>query len=133
MKAIFYKPDLYGVLASALCMLHCLLTPFVFILQSCTSTCCESSPFWWRTLDFIFLAISAVAIYFSLKSSANVYVKNFLIITWFLLLIFILNENLNVIKLPKTLTYITAILLSIFHIYNLKYCQCEKTCMEKIT
>ena len=37
----------------------------------------------------------------------------------------IINENINLLEIPETLNYITAISLAFFHIYNLKYCQCE--------
>ena len=38
------KADLFGVLASSLCMVHCLATPLIFVVQACTQSCCEAGP-----------------------------------------------------------------------------------------
>jgi len=56
--------DIIGIWSSGLCLIHCLATPFLFIAKSCSHTCCAASPTWWGTIDFIFLVISFIAIYF---------------------------------------------------------------------
>lgn len=35
------KSDLFGVLASSLCMVHCLVTPLFFVVQASTIQCSE--------------------------------------------------------------------------------------------
>ena len=32
--------DLIGALASALCTIHCLVTPFIFLASTCARDCC---------------------------------------------------------------------------------------------
>lgn len=123
------KSDVLGMMASTLCLLHCLATPFLFIAQSCTvKSCCESSPTWWSFLDFVFIILSFIAIFYSLKTSSNTVVKFALVITWSILFLLIVNERIGWLELSKNLTYIFAILLSVLHLYNLKYYQCEKQC-----
>ncbi|MEM1135033.1 MAG: hypothetical protein AAGI07_04285 [Bacteroidota bacterium] len=46
-KNTFYtKLDLLGSLASALCLIHYLATPFLFIAHASTVGHAEASPFW---------------------------------------------------------------------------------------
>jgi len=49
-----------------------------------------------------------------------------------LLALLIVSEKIDVFNVPETVNYITAITLAFFHIYNLKYCQCEEKCCSKI-
>lgn len=46
-------------------------------------------------------------------------------ILWLLLSLLILNEKIELFKLPEIMTYVTAISLALVHGYNLKYCQCN--------
>lgn len=47
-QKILLKNDsnLYGSLASALCLLHCILTPFIFVAHAEHVTHSHSHPFW---------------------------------------------------------------------------------------
>ena len=49
------KPDTIGAMASTLCVIHCLLTPILFAVQSYTAVHSEVAPLWWKNLDFIFI------------------------------------------------------------------------------
>ena len=122
---IISKPDYMGALASSLCLLHCIATPFIFIAQSCSASCCESSPIWWQYVDYVFIIISFFAVYQTTKTSTNKYIKQALWVSWFCLLSIIINEKINWISLPEYSVYIPAITLITLHIYNLKYCQCK--------
>ena len=68
--------DKIGIISSSLCMIHCMGTPFIFIAKACTTTCCSNAPTWWLMIDYLFLIISFVAIYFTttkeLKSWINI-------------------------------------------------------------
>ena len=44
MNSSMQKPDSIGVLSSALCMIHCIATPFFFVATACTATCCSAAP-----------------------------------------------------------------------------------------
>jgi D-alanyl-lipoteichoic acid acyltransferase DltB (MBOAT superfamily) len=125
MKLIIQKPDVFGALASSLCVVHCLATPLLFIAHSCSANGCSSTPIWWRSLDYIFLTISFFAIYQSVQTTSKKIMKYVLYTNWIILLSLILNEKQNWLVLNEALIQIAAISLSIFHLYNLKYCQCK--------
>lgn len=125
MKLTLNRPDTFGALASALCLVHCFATPFIFIAHSCAAGGCETSPVWWRSLDYIFLIISFFAVLQSAKNTSKNFMKPLLWISWFSLFFLIVNEKIQLLSLPETLTYIVAIVLAALHIYNLKYCQCK--------
>lgn len=129
MKANTLKADTTGIIASTLCMIHCIATPFIFLAQSCTISCCSDAPSWWKWIDVAFLLISLFAIAHTSKQTTKIWVKSALWISWSLLLIIILNEQLQLLSLFKNAIFIPALMLVALHLYNLKYCKCaEKTC-----
>ena len=119
------KPDTIGAIVSTLCVVHCLLTPLLFVAQSYTATHSHEAPFWWKNLDYLFILISVIAVYESTKKSTNKLIKAGLWMSWIMLFLLILNEKLVWIKLDEIITYCVALTLSMLHIYNLNYCQCE--------
>ena len=129
MHSILIKPDAIGSLASTLCLIHCIATPFIFISQACTMSCCADAPIWWQSIDYIFLIISFFAIYRSTKISTKLEIKIALWLTWFVFFILILNKTIQIFYISNNFTYSAGILLAILHLYNLKYCQCsDKDC-----
>lgn len=127
MKLILQKPDTLGAFASILCMIHCLATPLLFIVHACSASGCEAAPIWWKSIDYIFLAISSFAIYYSTQTTSNNFMKPALWISWLALFITILNEHLNWIPLPGVMVYVVSAILVALHLYNLNYCQCYST------
>jgi hypothetical protein len=119
------KPDTIGAIVSTLCVVHCLLTPLLFVAQSYTATHSHETPFWWKNLDYLFILISIIAVYESTKKSTNKLIKAGLWMSWIMLFLLILNEKLVWIELDEIITYSVALTLSMLHIYNLNYCQCE--------
>ncbi len=75
LKSIIYKPDAIGSAASTLCLIHCLATPFIFITQACTMSCCADAPTWWQSLDYLFIVISFFAIFRATQTSTNKFIK----------------------------------------------------------
>ena len=132
MKLAINNSDSIGVLASILCLIHCLATPFIFVVQSCAAICCASSPSWWVLFDYLFLTISFFAILKSTKTTQSNFIKYALWSFWLLLLCLIVNESIGVLLISKNALYLVAVLLSSLHIYNLKYCQCNdnKCCLN---
>ena len=119
------KPDTIGAIVSTLCVVHCLLTPLLFVAQSYTATHSHEAPFWWKNLDYLFILISIIAVYESTKKSTNKLIKAGLWMSWIILFLLILNEKLVWIEFDEIITYAVALTLSMLHIYNLNYCQCE--------
>ena len=63
MRLILDKSDTFGAIASFLCLVHCITTPFVIIvLQSYASQGITINPIWWQNLDSILLIISLIAV-----------------------------------------------------------------------
>ncbi len=121
-----FQADSVGALASALCLVHCIATPFLFIAMTCTSACCESSPIWWRWLDPFFLVIAFFAVYRASKTTSKSWMKYAMWISWVTLLMIILNEKLQLMTLFESAIYYPAMALVGLHLYNLKYCQCKE-------
>ena len=125
MKIIYVNSDHIGVTASSLCMLHCFFTPLLFLSQATTLTLTQKIPFLWHSLNFLFLLISFLAIFYTIKNSTKLSVKVLLVSTWLILSSLIINEFFEISSLPEIYTYAAAISLSGLHIYNLKYCRCD--------
>lgn len=134
MRLAFTKPDSFGALASGICMVHCLATPFIFIAQTCSASCCDAAPAWWSWIDYFFLGVSFLAVLGSTRNSTNSLIKTALWMSWVALCFAIANERLEWEFLPKYVTYIVASTLIILHLYNLKFCQCESDtcCVEAV-
>ncbi len=126
------QADKLGIIASTLCLIHCMVTPFLFIAKACTATCCSSTPYWWKMIDYLFLVISFIAIYYAVKKSTKQWLKFALWLSWGILLLTILNESLLVISLPESFIYFPALSIVALHLYNYRYCRCaEDKCCTK--
>lgn len=128
MNSTTIKSDTVGAFASSLCLVHCLATPILFVAQTCSATCCdaESVPAWWGWIDYVFLIVSFFAIYWSTKHTTKNWIKPALWSSWLLLLVVLVNERLALVALPEMAIYVPALALVGLHLYNRKYCQCEK-------
>ena len=125
-KTINSKSDIFGVVASGLCMVHCLATPLIFVVQACTKSCCEAGPWWWSFVDYLFLVISLIAIYYSAKSTSLKWMPFVLYLSWGLLALLIFHERFPYFEIPHVMVYLPAFSLVFLHLYNRKYCVCEK-------
>lgn len=113
-----------GVIASGLCLLHCVATPLLFIAQTHITTTHETSPSWWGLLDYLFLIISFIAVYRSNQTTNKIWIGMALWISWSILAFVIINEKFELFTLSEFIAYIPALALIIFHLYNQKYCHC---------
>ena len=125
MKIININSDHIGVAASSLCMLHCFFTPLLFLSQATSVTFTQEIPFLWQSLNYLFLLISFLAIYYTAKNSSKLSVKVLLVSTWLILSSLIINEFFEIISIPELYTYAAATSLAGLHVYNLKYCRCD--------
>ena len=89
-------PNIWGSLASGLCLLHCAATPFLFVAHTSYTNSHNSHPFWWSFIDIFFVIVSFWAIYWSTKNSSKQWMKYALWSSWILLLGFILNEKAHI-------------------------------------
>lgn len=112
--------DSWGAIASALCLAHCVLTPFLFIAQAHTHVegHHESGPVWWGFIDYLFLAISFFAIRHSAKHTNLAWMPAALYTSWALLALYIVCEKYHLLHLSHELVYIPALSLVFLHLYN---------------
>ncbi|MBU2938499.1 MerC domain-containing protein [Lacinutrix sp. C3R15] len=121
------NPDNIGALASTLCLIHCVATPFIFIAQSCSVANCSEVPTWWGIIDYLFLILSFFAVYRTTKTTSINRIKPMLWFSFFLLFAVVANEKYSWFYLNENFIYVPAIALIALHIYNRKYCQCKTT------
>ena len=125
MKLIIRNSDRIGAISSGLCMLHCFTTPFLFLSQSSLIFISVDFTLTWFILNYVFLFISFIAIYHSVKNSTNRFIRIFLYLFWVVLSGLIINESLEIFSIPEAATYFSASSLICLHIYNLRYCRCD--------
>lgn len=114
-----------GIVASSLCLIHCLATPFLFILKACSSSCCADAPIWWQSIDYLFLVVSFVAIRYATKGSTKVWIVKALWVSWFALLCMVLFHTFRFNFFPEQLIYLPAFSIIGLHFYNRKHCRCK--------
>jgi len=132
MKLSITKPDNIGALTSTLCMIHCVVTPLLFIAQSNLLSASAKAPLWWSNLDYFFLTISFFAIYRSTQTTSSKWIATSLWIAWSVMFLSITNEKIELLHLGESITFISGSLLAALHIYNLSYCQCKSdNCCSK--
>ncbi len=122
--------DTLGIIASSLCLLHCLATPFLLLAHTGSTVFQDGYSVWWKLLDIIFLGLSFIAILQSTKTTTDSRIKYAFWSTWLLLLFIIMNEKLSILSLPEEVIYVVSVVLVGLHFYNKKYCRCkgEKCC-----
>jgi hypothetical protein len=125
MNFIINKSNNIGVIASSICLVHCMATPFIFVAKLCSDSCCASTPTWWAFLDYLFLFISFFAVYQSARLTTNKIVALALWFSWLILCIIIASERIELFSLFENAIYLPTLSLIVLHIYNRKYCQCE--------
>lgn len=125
------ESDVVGATAGIVCAVHCLATPFLFAAKACSasSACCADAPIWWRLIDYAFLIVSFVAIYYAVGKTTPSWLKTTLWISWGALSLNILNESYQLLPLHSAFLYLPAGVIIALHFYNMKYCKCDdETC-----
>ena len=124
--------DKIGIISSILCLFHCIITPFIFIIKACSHTCCSQSPIWWQSIDYLFLGIAFIAIFYSTRKKMKHWLRISFWLSWSLLVVVILNESIQVLHLSNYLLYIPAFLIITLHFYNMFFCKCSNdVCCHK--
>jgi len=118
------KTDYIGASASLLCLLHCMATPFIFAVRTCSNTCCVDAPIWWQLIDYLFLVISFFAIYYATRESTKSWIRIALWSAWVTLLLTVMNETFKLAPLPERFFYIPSLVIVGLHLYNRRYCKC---------
>jgi len=118
-QKLTYKEDLIGASASFLCLIHCLATPFVFLVKSSAAVCCSETPSWWQAMDYIFLVVAFFAVvHVTNNQRSKEWMKFCLVVSWLGLLLVTLNSTYFLFHITNELAYIPAISLVCLHLYN---------------
>jgi hypothetical protein len=125
LKLLKINPDRIGYTSAALCTVHCFATPFIFITQACSKTCCAETPVYWQAIDYLFLAISFSAVFFAVKKCAISWIKYGLIASWIFLAGSIFSESFSIFPISEYIKYISAFSLISLHLYNHWQCSCS--------
>ena len=116
MKVLELKnSDISGATSSSLCLAHCLFTPLLFL----------SPIWWWSSLNIIFIMVSFVAVYNSVKKTSRNVMKPLFWLGFSILTLSIVNEEFHFLHVPEIFNYSAAGFLAGLHIFNMRYCQCE--------
>lgn len=113
--------DIYGSLASILCIIHCLATPLLFMASASDLTGTTLTPWWWHLLDFVFITISFVAIRQSIRTSTISWMPLAMYSSWIVLSVLIIIDKTSFITLPGNINFLPAISLVFLHFYHLLY------------
>lgn len=129
MEKLSYS-DLLGAAASGLCAIHCALTPVFFaarpVLESTIDKHSHGTGFW-AILDYIFLVLSLVAVWYSSRHTNHKVIKKVLWWAWGIFAIGLLSETIH-FYYGKWFMYVGSITLVVAHLYNHRYC--KKSRME---
>ncbi len=126
-KKIEYS-DWLGAAASGLCAIHCTLTPLFFaakpVLESTIGGHAVNQSLW-ASLDFVFLALSLLAVWYSARHTVHTTLKWVLWVAWAVFAIGLLAEPLE-LSFGPWFMYAGSIALVIAHIQNYRHCkQCK--------
>ncbi|MHA7877887.1 MAG: MerC domain-containing protein [Bacteroidota bacterium] len=120
------KTAYVGALASLLCLIHCMATPFLFLVKTYSNTCCVDAPGWWQAIDYVFLAVSGLSIYYATKERTSNWVRVALWSAWIVLSLGIMNKTIDVVPLPRQFIYCFSLVIVVLHLYNQRYYQGKK-------
>ncbi len=108
-----------GIVGSILCLIHCLITPALALGTSLTSH--NHTIGGVIDLDYFFIVINGVAVYFATREHRNPALRIFL---WGAFLLFAVSLILeNYYPAFTTLGYLGSGLLIAGHVYNVIYCR----------
>ncbi|MCU0354528.1 MAG: MerC domain-containing protein [Cytophagales bacterium] len=111
---VHQKYDWMGIASSVGCIIHCLLMPI--LLSSAASFTAHSEYHW---LDFLFLTLAAVAVWFTVRKTHSMLVRIILVAAWAIFAGSIIWEES--IPFASVLMYAGSVLLIVGHALNLRY------------
>ncbi len=117
--------DWLGAAASGLCAVHCTLTPLFFAAKpALAGTVGEHAhgDGLWGALDYIFLILSLLAVWYSARHTTHTALRWILWAAWAVFAVGLLSEPLE-LSFGKWFMYAGSISLVIAHLKNYRHCQ----------
>ncbi len=116
--------DLSGAMVSVLCMVHCMATPLLFLTMPALEATARShhEHSWWGLLDWVFLALSLIAVWYAAKYTTH---RGIRFLFWIFWLVFAAGLMVEMYGLQeqKWLMYAGSLSLAITHMVNFRYCR----------
>jgi hypothetical protein len=116
--------DLLGIISAGLCLIHCIALP-VFLLGTLSAGLVLSN---WHWLDFIFIALACVAVYFSTKKTASVLIKTGMWTSVTIFAIALLSHEISVYA--QYISIAASVALMLLHFINIRHCR--RCSVEKV-
>ncbi|RRB09906.1 MerC domain-containing protein [Larkinella knui] len=116
LKTLNRKADYIGISGSVLCIIHCLITPILLVSSSFLTN--DTVRFGYLSLDYLFIGVNIVAVYFATRHFTTPAVKACL---WFFLTVFavaIVLEDVN--EAFEYLGYAASLGLVLTHLTNIR-------------
>ena len=124
MRITLKNSDYLGIISSILCLIHCFITPFIYISFASLKQN-ELISFSLNGVNVIFVIVSLIAVNRSTKITTSKIIKPVFWISWIFLFFVLFNEEAKIIELPEIFSYTSALILAGVHIYNLNFCGCK--------
>ena len=121
--------DFLGVSASGLCAIHCALAPLLFASKPVLEKTLgphDHGPGFWALLDYVFLLLSLVAVWYSARHTSQKRIRGVFWSAWVVFAIGLLSESVH-FEQGKWLMYFGSIVLVVAHTYNHRYCKNYKS------
>lgn len=110
------KADYVGITGSVLCLIHCLLTPVLLMTTAVMRD--EHLRVGFLSLDYVFIGVNIVAVYFATRSDVSLAVKRALWGFLFLFTVAILLEDVD--EAFHLLGYAASAGLVVTHLVNIR-------------
>jgi len=112
----FIKSDIVGISASFACIIHCLAAPAFVSLGYVLNLSILGQ---WHWLDYIFIGLAVIAVYFSSKNTESIILK---ILFWLFAFLFSLSILMHeMVSGMELLTLGSSLVLIFLHFVRLKY------------
>ena len=117
--------DTYGASVSGACLVHCMLSPLLFILPLEFTLLPKEGSMVFYLLEIAFLLLSFLAVYYSSKTTSRHWMKYALYASWASLTLLVVNEQMAIFHWNEMLHYLPAIALIGLHLFNRKQHKCR--------
>ncbi len=118
--------DFFGAAVSSLCLIHCVLTPFVFVAKPILDGVGVHSGHehtgWWGMLDPVFLTLSLLAVWYAAYHTPFLKIRLLFWAFWIVFATGLLLE-MNASPIGEWLMYAGSIALATTHVFNYRYCK----------
>lgn len=107
--------DIMGITGAFVCLIHCLCIPLLLVLQPIIFSSFKNleGQLWWESLDYAFLIISAISVFFATRKAHAVKIKILFALAYTIFALGVLFEETLIL-----LSYIGSFSLIALHSYN---------------